>query len=140
MAIVSMSGSRLQGVNTDRLVHALFDLSFPVHSLKRRGTALPLTGLVIFLLACAWADAGEPSSPAPPAKSKAPAMSEKPQYLIFWYSPEKPGVLVEQVGMKGDGKTRLLGFGLPLSTFELEEHLPGLIRRAFAARTSTAWR
>ena len=68
MAIVGISGSLFQGGNTDRLVHSLFDLSLPVHSLKRRGTVLPLTGLVIVLLACAWADAGEPGSPAPPAK------------------------------------------------------------------------
>jgi hypothetical protein len=30
---------------------------------------LPLFGLVIFVLACAWADSGEPSTPEPPAKS-----------------------------------------------------------------------
>ena len=35
--------------------------------------------------------------------------------------------------MKGDGKTRILGFGLPNPTFELEEQLPGRIRSAFAA-------
>ncbi|MBC8232062.1 hypothetical protein H8E77_21150 [bacterium] len=35
--------------------------------------------------------------------------------------------------MKGDGKTRLLGFGLPTSTYELEEQLPNRIRIAFAA-------
>jgi hypothetical protein len=35
--------------------------------------------------------------------------------------------------MKGDGQTRLLGFGLPLSTYEFEEQLPRLIRSAFAA-------
>jgi hypothetical protein len=35
--------------------------------------------------------------------------------------------------MKGDGKTRLLGFGLPTPTFEIEEQLPGRIRNAFAA-------
>ncbi len=133
MAIIRISGSVLQGGEADRLVQSLFYRSLPVHSLKRRGIASTLTGLVIFLLASACADAGSPGSQALPATSNAPAMSEKPQYLIFWYSPEKSGVLVEQVGMKGDGKTRLLGFGLPLSTFELEEHLPGLIRRAFSA-------
>ena len=78
-------------------------------------------GLFIFLLACAWAGAGEQNSPASPANSKAPAVSEKPKYLIFWSSPEKAGELAERVGVKGDGKTRLLGFGLPNPTFELEK-------------------
>jgi hypothetical protein len=35
--------------------------------------------------------------------------------------------------MKGDGKTRLLGFGLPTPTFEIEAQLPDRIRSAFAA-------
>ncbi|MGO8751164.1 MAG: family 14 glycosylhydrolase [Thermoguttaceae bacterium] len=64
---------------------------------------------------------------------KPPATSEKPKYLIFWNSPEKAGELAERVGMKGDGKTRLLGFGLPIETYEFEAHLPSLIRSAFAA-------
>ena len=67
-------------------------------------------------------------------------ISGEPRYLIFWNAPEKVGELVERVGMKGDGKTRLLGFGLPIETYEFEEHLPGLIRSAFAARASTTWR
>ena len=61
------------------------------------------------------------------------ATAAEPKYLIFWHSPEKAGELAERVGMKGDDKTRLLGFGLPLSTYEVEEHLPRLIRMAFAA-------
>jgi hypothetical protein len=133
MAIIGISGSLLQGDNMDRLVHSLLDLSLFVQSLKRRRAALPLTGLVIFLLACVWADAGEQSSPATPANSKAPATSEKPKYLVFWSSPEKAGELAERVGMKGDGKTRLLGFGLPNVTYELEGQLPSRIRSAFAA-------
>jgi hypothetical protein len=133
MAIVGLNGSRSRGGNTDRLVHAFLDLSLPVHSRKRRGTALTLTGLVVFLLAGAWADAGEPSSPAPPAKSKAPATSDEPRYLLFWSTPEQAGELAERVGMKGDGKTRILGFGLPNPTFELEKQLPDRIRSAFAA-------
>jgi hypothetical protein len=94
---------------------------------------MPLTGLVIFVLACAWADAGEQSSPAALAKSKAPATSEEPKYLVFWHASEKVGELAERVGLKGDGKTRLLGFGLPNPTYELEEQLPSRIRGAFAA-------
>jgi hypothetical protein len=54
----------------DRLVHSLFDLSLLVHSLKRRGTALPLTGLAIFLLACARVDAGEQKQPGPARKEQ----------------------------------------------------------------------
>jgi hypothetical protein len=133
MAIVGISGILLQIGNTDRVVHSLLDLSLLVQSLKRRGTASPLTALVIFLLACAQADAGEQNSPAQPAISKAPATSERPKYLIFWSLPEKAGELAERVGMKGDGKTRRLGFGLPMATYELEAQLPSLIRSAFTA-------
>jgi hypothetical protein len=92
-----------------------------------------MRGLVIFLLTCAWAHAAGQSSQALPANSKAPATSDKPKYLLFWNLPEKAGELAERVGMKGDGKTRLLSFGLPISTFEFEEHLPSLIRGAFSA-------
>jgi hypothetical protein len=73
------------------------------------------------------------SPPAPPAKSNAPATSEEPRYLLFWSSPDKAGELAERVGMKGDGKTRILGFGLPNPTFELEKQLRDRIRSAFAA-------
>jgi enterochelin esterase family protein len=78
-------------------------------------------------------DTREQSSLAPPASSEAPATSQSLEYLIFWSDPEKAGELAERVGMKGDGKTRLLGFGLPISTYEIEEQLPSRIRSAFAA-------
>ena len=133
MTMVGISGSLLHGGNTDRPVHSRFDLSLLVQSLRRSRSALPLAGLAIFLLACAWGDAGEQSGPATPANSKAPATSEEPRYLVFWSSPEKAGELAERVGMKGDGKTRFLGFGLPNATYELEKQLPGRIRSAFAA-------
>ncbi len=61
------------------------------------------------------------------------ARQEEPKYLVFWSSPEKAGELAERIGMKGDGKTRLLGFGLPNATYELEAQLPSRIRSAFAA-------
>jgi hypothetical protein len=132
MTMFRISGCLLQGGNADRLAHAIFDLSRLVHSRKPSEAALTLTGLVIFLLACAWSDAEEPGSPAPPAKSTAAATSEEPRYLLFWSSSEKAGELPEQVGMKGDGKNRILGFGLPNPTFELEKQLPDRIRSAFA--------
>lgn len=94
---------------------------------------MPLTGVVILSLAGARADAGGQGRPAPPAKGEAPAASQEPRYLIFWSEPEEAGELAERIGMKGDGKTRLLGFGLPTPTFEIEERLPGRIRGAFAA-------
>lgn len=94
---------------------------------------MPLGGLVIVLLACAWTDGGEQSSLASAAKSEVPAPSRELKYLIFWSDPEKVGEIAERVGVKGDGKARLLGFGLPNATFELEEQLPNRIRSAFAA-------
>ena len=93
----------------------------------------PVTGLVISLLACILANGAEQSRLAPAANGKAPAASEETKYLIFWSSPEKAGELAERVGLKGDGKTRLLGFGLPTATYELEKLLPNRIRSAFAA-------
>jgi hypothetical protein len=91
---------------------------------------LLLNSLVYFLMVCSWADAQGLNSVTTLAKNE---LSGEPRYLIFWNAPEKVGELVERVGMKGDGKTRLLGFGLPIATYELEEHLPGLIRSAFTA-------
>jgi hypothetical protein len=95
--------------------------------------AKPMVGLVVVLLACTCSNAGEQISPAPPASSRGSAVWEKPKYLIFWSDPEKAGELAERVGMKGDGKTRLLGFGLPNPTYEIEAQLPDRIRSAFAA-------
>ena len=94
---------------------------------------MPLTGLVIFWLACARTDARGQAGPAPPANGHAPAAPGQPKYLLFWESSEKAGELAERVGMKGDGKTRILGFGLPNPTFEIEAQLPDRIRGEFAA-------
>ncbi len=117
----------------DRFVYSPRNLSRPVHSMKRRRAAPSVTGLIIFLLACASAHAGDQGSWAAPANGAATPSAENPKYLIFWYSPDKAEDLAKRVGMKGDGKTRLLGFGLPISTYEFEEHLPTLIRGAFTA-------
>lgn len=108
-------------------------LTLLVQSLTRGGLALPFVWLLLSLPTCVRADAGEQSSPAPPANGERLAGSEEPKYLIFWSPPQNAGELAKTIGMKGDGKTRLLGFGLPTSTFEIEKQLPSHIRRAFAA-------
>ena len=119
MSIIGIRGSLFQGGNTDRLVHSLLDLSLLVQSLKRRRAALPLTGLVIFLLACAWAMAESKAvRPRPPVARHLPRRKHR-NTSSSGISPEKAGELAERIGMKGDGKTRLLGFGLPISTYEL---------------------
>jgi hypothetical protein len=104
-------------------------LSLVTQSLKP-ARVLFLNSLVYFLMVCSWADAQGLVSVTTLAKN---GLSGEPRYLIFWNAPEKVGELVERVGMKGDGKTRLLGFGLPIETYEFEAHLPSLIRSAFAA-------
>jgi hypothetical protein len=98
-------------------------------------TRFAISILLFATIAIACNNASTPKAkaaeqPQPPSPT---APSEKPKYLIFWSAPEKAGELAERIGMKGDGKTRLLGFGLPIATFELEEQLPGLIRSAFSA-------
>jgi hypothetical protein len=70
-------------------------------------------------------------SPAQQAEKYGP--EGEPKYLIFWSSPDQAGELARQIGMKGDGKNRLLGFGLPTSTLELEDQLPERIRSCFNA-------
>jgi hypothetical protein len=91
---------------------------------NREGTALIVVWFVLFLPASVRADAGGQSGLV---------ASEEAKYLIFWGTAQQAGELAEKIGMKGDGKTRLLGFGLPTSTFEVEEQLPSRIRSGFAA-------
>ena len=95
---------------TNRLRHVLWAAAFAIFSLNFAGVSV-----------------------AAPANSETLAVSEEPKYLIFWHPPQKAGELAERIGIKGDGKTRLLGFGLPTSTFEIEDQLPNRIRSVFAA-------
>ena len=88
---------------------------------------LPAAAFAVFSLNVAGV------SVAAPPNSEKLATSEEPKYLIFWHPAEQAGELAEKIGMKGDGKTRLLGFGLLTSTFEIEKQLPGRIRSGFAA-------
>ena len=55
----------------------------------------------------------------------------EPRYLLFWRAPERVSDLAKTIGEKGDGRTRLLGFGVPCSTFVQEKQVPDSIHRAF---------
>jgi len=67
----------------------------------------------------------------PNAGGEAGAMSE-PRYLLFWRAPEQALELVRQLGSKGDSRSRLLGFGVPMSAFDEEKQLPTRVHTAFA--------
>jgi len=56
----------------------------------------------------------------------------EPRYLLFWRTPEEAPDLIKTVGEQGDGRTRLLGFGVPCATFAQEKQVPENIHRAFA--------
>ena len=57
---------------------------------------------------------------------------ETPRYLLFWRTPEQAPDLIKAIGEQGDGRTRLLGFGVPCATFAQEKQVPDNIHRAFA--------
>lgn len=57
---------------------------------------------------------------------------KEPCCLIFWQPVETVAKLMHTLGTKGDGKARLLGFGLPCATFELDGHIPTIIHKTFA--------
>jgi hypothetical protein len=93
------------------------------------------TGLTALVLACTAATLLGQSAEGDGVPTQAPATAE-PRYLLFWRGPDQVPALLQTIGQKGDGRTRLLGFGLPCSTFEQEQQVPELIHLAFAtART-----
>src|SRR5689334_17346935 len=56
----------------------------------------------------------------------------EPRYLLFWRSPEQAPDLIKTIGEQGDGRSRLLGFGIPCATFVQEKQVPDHIHHAFA--------
>jgi hypothetical protein len=91
---------------------------------------LTLLGLAALgLTANLSAKSAEPTI-KPNAGLEAGAMSE-PRYLLFWRTPEQALDLVRQLGSKGDSRSRLLGFGVPMSAFDEEKQLPTRIHEAF---------
>ncbi len=66
------------------------------------------------------------------SQAASPGASE-PRYLVFWGQPEKVLELRDRIGAVGDGKTRLLAFGLPNPTFDGESSLSARVHNAFRA-------
>ncbi len=120
MGAGSLSPSR------SRLLHLLTLLcSGPCHAAKSIRVRVRVRAVPLLLLL------GIPQAPAPALPVPRPV--PEPRYLLFWRTPETVPALVRTIGEKGDGRTRLLGFGLPCATFPLESHVPSLIHQAFAA-------
>jgi hypothetical protein len=59
------------------------------------------------------------------------AGNAEPRYLIFWAPPERVIGLAKTMGEQGDGRTRLLGFGVSCAAFEQEKEASSIIHRAF---------
>lgn len=53
------------------------------------------------------------------------------KYLIFWGGPKMVPDLIKTIGVTGDGRTRMLGFGLPCETFLQEKQIPQILHHAF---------
>ncbi len=62
----------------------------------------------------------------------APPWEEEPRYIIFSGGPDRGVKLPEQIGMKGDGKNRYLGFLDVIYTFDVEDDIEKRIRHSFA--------
>jgi hypothetical protein len=98
MPIIGDTESPIRGGYMDCLQSSADRLWLFVNSLNRRRFALVGTGLVIFLLLCARADANDQDSRAGAANKKAPSTSEEPKFLIFWSEPEKARNLPSEPG------------------------------------------
>lgn len=79
--------------------------------------------------------AGTPANPKEhkptPKQADAGSVMAAPRYLLFWRTPEQASDLIKTIGEQGDGRTRLLGFGVPCAAFAQEKQIPDNIHRAF---------
>ncbi len=98
----------------------------PVRSLRR---------LIVKLATLALIASPSTKSAEPRANTNAAveaAATSEPRYLLFWRAPEQTAELVRKLGSQGDGRSRLLGFGIPISPFDEEKQLAARIHMAFA--------
>ncbi len=59
--------------------------------------------------------------------------SAEPHYLLFWGGPDQVPDLLKKIGAKADGRTRLVGFGVPCPTIQVEKQVPELVHADFEA-------
>jgi len=93
-------------------------------SSRRFGRALFIPGIVL-VVGTAIAASGQ-------AGSEKGVRNPTSRYLLFWRTPEQAPDLVTTIGIQGDGRMRLLGFGVPCATFAQEKQVPDNIHRAFS--------
>ena len=95
--------------------------------------------LGLTLLFAAWPVSAQQSASSPKPDTAAVLASgaahvadpNEPQYLVLWGTPQQVLKLNERIGVARRGKSRLLAFGLPNTTFDNERTLPDRIRNAF---------
>jgi hypothetical protein len=88
-------------------------------------------GITLMVVAAAMPTSGQHRKKAGVMNGQKSVGGAEPRYLLFWRAPERASDLVQTIGERGDGRTRLLGFGLPCSTFVQEKQVPDSIHRAF---------
>ncbi|MCL5269620.1 MAG: hypothetical protein M1457_03480 [bacterium] len=93
-----------------------------------RSLQIALDWLLIALSFSAVVGAGEPGAAGPNPEPSVGPRSAEPRYLVFWWPPRKAAQLASIVGTRGNGRTRLLGFGKPISTFDEEDTVRDQIR------------
>ena len=103
--------------------------------LRKNGADLGLLVLLVAIL-CAGLSKSHPGPEPKAVGQRTQAQTggwggSDPKYLIFWGTPTDVLDIAARVGTTGDGKTRQLGLGLALKTFDDEKDLPARIHEAF---------
>src|SRR5579862_3356713 len=97
----------------------------------RRALFIPGIALMALIVGVAIAAPGPHRIEAGVRNGPSSDGSAAPRYLLFWRAPEQAPDLIKTLSEQGDGRTRLLGFGVPCATFVQEKQAPDTIHRAF---------
>ncbi|HLK56912.1 MAG TPA: hypothetical protein VKU00_10120 [Chthonomonadaceae bacterium] len=106
-----------------------------MHSMQSRRMPPLLRMLLVpgiaLMVGAAMPALGQHSKEADVTNRPKPVGDAEPRYLLFWVPPERVSDLAKTLGEQGDGHTRLLGFGVPCSTFVQEKQVADSIHHAF---------